>query len=610
MNIIGISGLHHSVSFKKKRFPRLSAREYRIAQGFDAAAALINRQGIIAAAAEERFSRDKATGAFPIQAINYCLAAANLKRDEIDYIAHGFCYEPLKSFYEESDYTKQQFQEVYARDAQIQTLSQFLPSQDWGQKLVSVPHHLAHAASTFYVSGFPSALILITDGMGEQHSSTIALGQGNQIEIIKQITTLNSLGILYGVFTLYLGFFMGLDEYKVMGLAPYGNSRRYFSSIMNLIQLKDDGTYTIPILFKNTTEAEKETYRGTLNQLIEMFGPPREPKSEVTQHHMDIAAALQSALQATLMHVLRHFKKATGETNLCLAGGVGLNCTANGVIKRSRLFKNMFIQPAAGDDGTALGAALYLQRSHEPNITSPKMGLPLWGPSYTDEAIEQALQERSECDSTYFDAFEDLAKAVAAQLAAGKIVAWFQGRMEYGPRALGSRSILADPRDPHMRDRINMLIKKREGFRPFAPAVIAEKVAEFFEVKPGDTQLYEYMLCVTQVRKNYREQLPAITHVDGSARVQTVSKQQNLQFWTVINEFGNLTGIPVIVNTSFNVKGQPIVCTPTEAIETFLFANLDVLVMGNYLAVRQTNQPVTAKQEETAQELEAMIAAN
>ena len=610
MNIIGISGLHHSVSFKKKRFPNLSTREYRIAQGFDSAAALLNREGIIAVAAEERFTRDKATGAFPINAINYCLTTANLKFDEIDYLAHGFCYEPIKSFYDKNDYTKKQFQEVYARDVQIQTLSQFFPGHNWDKKLVSVPHHLAHAASTFYVSGFPSALILITDGMGEQHSSTIAIGTGNQIEIIKQITTLNSLGILYGVFTLYLGFFMGLDEYKVMGLAPYGNSRRYFSNIMNLIQLKTDGTYTIPILFKNITEEEKETYRGTLNQLTEMFGPPREPKSEVTQHHMDIAAALQAALQGTLMHVLRHFKKETGETNLCLAGGVGLNCTANGVIKRSRLFKNMFIQPAAGDDGSALGAALYIQRSHEPNITSSKMGLPLWGPSYTHETIQHVLKERTECDSTYFNAFEDLAKAVATYLAEGKIVAWFQGRMEYGPRALGNRSILADPRDPNMRDRINMLIKKREGFRPFAPAVIEEKVSEFFEVKPIDSQLYEYMLCVTQVRKNYREQLPAITHVDGSARVQTVSQSEHPRFWTVINEFGNITGIPVIVNTSFNVKGQPIVCTPTEAIETFLFANLDVLVMGNYLAVHQTKQPVTARQKETAKELEAMIAAN
>jgi len=610
MNIIGISGLHNSVAFKKKRFPNLSAREYKITQGFDSAAALINNEGVMAAVAEERFTREKATGSFPINAIQYCLKAANINPNEIDCIAHGFYYESSKSFYQKSEYTQQQFQEVYSHQAQLRTLSQFLPGYNWEDKFIGVPHHLAHAASSYYVSGLSSALILVTDGIGEQHSSTIALGKGNKIEVIQQIASLNSLGIFYGVFTLYLGFVMGMDEYKVMGLAPYGDSKRYFSRIMNLISLKDDGTYTIPILFQNTTEEEKETYRGTLNQLSEMFGAPRKSKSEITQHHIDIAAALQAVVQGILMHVLRHYKKETGETNLCLAGGVGLNCTANGVIKRSRMFKNIFIQPAAGDDGTALGAALYIQRTRQPEIPSRKMKLPLWGPGWTDKEIQSTLQDRIECDSTYFESFEDLAQEIASLIAKGNIVAWFQGRMEYGPRALGNRSILADPRDPEMRNRLNQLIKKREGFRPFAPAVLAEKAAEFFEVKPGDTQLYEHMLCVTQVQKKYRDKLPAVTHVNGSARVQTVSKTENQKFWNLINEFGQITGIPVLVNTSFNVKGQPIVCTPKEAIETFLFAKLNVLVLGNYLVVRKVNQPATKRQEEKAKELEAMIEAN
>lgn len=587
MNIIGISGLHNSISFKKKAFPNLSARQYRVAQGFDSAAALVTTEGIQAAVAEERFTREKATGAFPVNAIKYCLQAANLTPNAIDYIAHGFCYEPFKSFYQNSDLMQQQFAEVYSRDAQLCCLQEHLDSYNWAEKFVQVPHHLAHAASAFYLSGFEESLILVTDGMGEQHSATIAVGKANQIKIIKQFPALHSLGILYGVFTFYLGFYFGLDEYKVMGLAPYGNSRRYFNQVMNLINLKEDGTYTIPILFQNQTEEEKETYSGTLKILTDIFGLPREPEAEITQHHRDIAASLQSALQASLMHVLRHFKKETGQSNLCLAGGVALNCTANGVIKRSRMFKNMFIQPAAGDDGTALGAALYIQRLHEPNLSFKKMALPLWGSSYETEEIEQVLKGNEECKSVFFSSFDNLAREIAQRLVQGQIVAWFQGRMEFGPRALGNRSILADPRDAEMRSRINKLVKKREGFRPFAPAVTVEAASQFFEIDKGDESSYAYMLLVTQVRAAYREKLPAITHVDGSARVQAVSKEDNPRFWTLLNEFNRVSGIPVLLNTSFNVRGQPIVCNPTEAVETFLFANLDVLVMGNYLVFRK-----------------------
>jgi carbamoyltransferase len=478
---------------------------------------------------------------------------------------------------------KQQFEEVYSRDAQVRCLQEHFNSFDWAKKLVHVPHHLAHAASTFYLSGFKESLILIIDGMGEQHSTTIAVGKENQIKIIKQFPSLHSLGILYGVFTLYLGFCFGLDEYKVMGLAPYGNSRRYFNQVMDLIKLKTDGTYTIPVLLQNQTQEEKETYRRTLQVLIDTFGSPREVDSEITQEHMDIAAALQSALQACLVHVLRYFKKETGQSHICMAGGVALNCTANSVIKRSRMFKNMFIQPAAGDDGTALGAALYIQHFHEQNLSVKKMALPLWGPSYETEEIQQTLKYRQECESIFFPSFDDLAREIAKRIAEGQTVAWFQGRMEFGPRALGNRSILADPRDPGMRDRINKLVKKREGFRPFAPAVTVEAASRFFEIDEGDESIYAYMLFVTQVRAAYREQLPAITHVDGSARVQTVSKEDNPRFWSLLNEFGRVSGIPILLNTSFNVRGQPIVCTPKEAMETFLLAKLDVLVMENYV---------------------------
>jgi carbamoyltransferase len=585
MNVIGISGLDNSVAFKKREFPLLSSRQYRIAQGFDSAAALVNSQGIQAAAAEERFTGEKATGSFPIHAIGYCLEAGRLAPEAVDFVAHGFSYEPFRSFYEQDEFLKKQFVEVYSREAQIYRIQRYLPSSDWAEKLIPVPHHLAHAASAFYLSGFNESLILVADGMGEFHSATVGIGSGNQIQTIKEIPALDSLGILYGIFTLYLGFYMGLDEYKVMGLAPYGNPRRYFKKLMELVQLKGGGTYAIPILSQNRTMEEKETYSGTICLLTDLFGSPREPESPITQDHMDIAAALQATLQACLLHMLEYFTKETGQDNLCMAGGVALNCSANGVIRRSRMFKGMFVQPAAGDDGTALGAALYVQRLHEPNLGCSRMSVPLWGPEYDDEAVSNTLSARQDCTSVFFKSFEELLVEVAKHLAAGQIIGWFQGRMEFGPRALGSRSILADPRDPEMRGRINRLVKKREEFRPFAPAVTAEVAAQYFDIREGEESTYAHMLFVAQVRECYRDQLPAITHVDGSARVQTVAKADQPRFWALLDEFGKLSGMPILLNTSFNVRGQPIVCTPAEAVDTFLAAELDALVIGNHLVV-------------------------
>jgi carbamoyltransferase len=482
VNLLGLSGLHNSVPFKKRELPHLSSREYRIAQGFDSAAALVTSQGIQAAAAEERFNRDKATGVFPYNAIRYCLKAADLAPSAIDYIAHGFSYEPFRSLHGQNEFTGKQFAEVYSREAQLRCLQEHFPSCDWTSKLVHVPHHMAHAASAFYLSGFEDSLILVADGMGELHSTTLAVGSDNKIEVVSQAPGPHSLGILYGVFTLYLGFYMGLDEYKVMGLAPYGNPRRYFSKLMDLIHLKPNGTYAIPVLTQNRTLEEKETYRGTLRLLADMFGPPRQPEAAITQDHMDVAAALQAALEASLMHVLRHFRHKTSQSNLCMAGGVALNCTANGLIRRSKMFDRIFIQPAAGDDGSALGAALYVQHLHEPHLRYRKMALPLWGPSYENESVYPLLARRHDCNGIFFHSFDHLAANIARRLADGQIVGWFQERMEFGPRALGNRSILADPRDPGMRRRINRLVKQREDFRPFAPAVTLEAASQFFAI--------------------------------------------------------------------------------------------------------------------------------
>ncbi len=603
MNIIGISGLHNSVGFKKKIFPNLSKREYRITQGFDASAALVNENGIIAAAAEERFTRVKTTGSFPQNAIHYCLEAGNLSPKDVDYIAHGFSYEPVKSFFEDDDFAKERYETVYAPGAQRMHIRNFFPGSDWDQKLVPVEHHLAHAASAFYLSGFQESLILVSDGMGEIHSMTIALGSGKDIKIIRQVSALHSLGILYGVFTLYLGFYMGLDEYKIMGLAPYGNSRKYYNDIMQFIQLKDDGTYAIPLFAENKTTLEKETHAGVLAVLQDVFGPAREPRAEITQYHKDLAAALQAVLQTCQLHVLSHFRRETGQTNLCMAGGVALNCTANGIIRRSRLFKDVFIQPAAGDDGPALGAALYAQRLHDPEFKTSRMTVPLWGPEYSNQQVQQALGDRVDCQATEFESFADLCQDVAKRLESGQIIAWFQGRMEFGPRALGSRSILADPRDPDMRDKVNALIKKREGFRPFAPVVTEEAASQYFDITEGDEATFAHMLFTTQVCKPYRENLPAITHVDGSARVQTVSKEHNPRFWTILNEFQKFSGMPVLLNTSFNVKGQPIVCTPKEALDTFLYANLDALVIGNTLVTPVNTEEALTAQRKTAEKI-------
>lgn len=599
MNIIGISGVHQNIAFKKREFPGLSSRQYRINQGFDSAAALVGRDGVVAAAAEERFTREKATGDFPVRAIQYCLQAGNLKISEVDFLAHGFAYEPFQAAFQEPEYAQKQYRELFCPEVQKGHLGRYFPGLDWERKFIPVSHHLAHAASAFYLSGFDESLILVSDGMGEVHSMTVALGQGTDIKILQHAPAFHSLGILYGVFTLHLGFYMNMDEYKVMGLAPYGNPRRYFGKMMELVSLKTDGTYTIPVFAKDKTVLERETHAGVLGFLAERFGPPREPESEITQDHKDIAAALQAMLQACQLHVLRHFKAETGQRHLCMAGGVALNCSVNGVLNRSRLFEGIFVQPAAGDDGTALGAALVAQKLHDPQFRPRKIGVPLWGPEFGESDIRRALEDRADCVWTKADSFDDLCCQVADRLAAGEVVAWFQGRMEFGPRALGSRSILADPRDPEMRDRINRLVKKREGFRPFAPVVTTESARQFFEIAPGDEDTFAHMLYVTHVLPRYRQGLPAITHVDGSARVQTVSEEHNPRLWRLLKAFEGLTGLPILLNTSFNVKGEPIVCTPIEAINSFRNAQLDALVMGDYLV--EPKQTFDARRERETQ---------
>ena len=598
--ILGFSGLHQASSFKQSEFPGLSPREYRITQGFDSAAALVCDGEVVAAAAEERFTREKATGAFPENAINYCLAAGCLRPGDIDIVAHSFRYEEFKNLLVSDDYGGRYYSQVLDPAVQRANFSRFFPSSGFASKLIPVEHHLAHAASAFYPSGFTDALILVSDGMGEIHSATVAVGGPGGIEVLARIPALHSLGILYGVFTLYLGYFLGVDEYKIMGLAPYGDPRRHYNQIMELVNLKDNGTYTIPVFALNQSQLEKETHRGVLAELEKRLGPLREPGSGLDQRHKDIAASLQAVLQTCQIHLLRHFKRQTGLRHLCLAGGVALNCSSNGIIRRSRLFETLFVQPAAGDDGTALGAALYVDRSATPRPTSKRMACPLWGPEFSREVIQGTLQSRSDCSYELIADQSALCRKAADAIVEGKIIGWFQGRMEYGPRALGSRSILADARDPELRDRINALVKKRESFRPFAPIVKSEKAAAFFDVGNGEEDTFAHMLLVTQVKPAHRSTLPAITHVDGSARIQTVAHSTYPRLWVLLDEFERAAGIPILLNTSFNVKGQPIVCTPDEAIDTFLFAGLDLLVLGDFVVTAKPGDEGVRARESAA----------
>jgi carbamoyltransferase len=424
---------------------------------------------------------------------------------------------------------------------------------------------------------------MVSDGMGEAESLTVYAASDGDMKLLAQVPAFHSLGMLYSAFTLYLGFDFNMDEYKVMGLAPFGDKRKYFNQVMDLVHLKDDGTYVIPIFGQNQTLLERETHAGVMRALVERFGPARAPNSAMDQRFKDLAAAVQAVLQTVQMHVLRHFANATGLSNLCMTGGVSLNCTNNGVVRRSRLFKDVFVQPASGDDGAALGAALYVQHARERRAPAPRIAAPLWGPDFDQAEIDKVLASRADVQVERFSSFDALTAAAADRLERGEILGWFQGRMEFGPRALGNRSILADPRPADMRNRVNMLIKKREGFRPFAPAIVAERASEYFDVDAGDEETFAHMLFVVPVRPAHRDTLPAITHVDGTARVQTVSRATNQRFYDVLKAFEVKSGVPILLNTSFNVASQPIVCTPEEAVDTFLAAGLAALVIGDVI---------------------------
>jgi carbamoyltransferase len=583
MKVLGISGLEKAVPFKRAAFPGLDEREYRIAQGMDAAAALLVDGELVAAAEEERFNGKKHTGDFPIHAIQYCLAEAGIALGEIDEIAHGFNYAPYCELYLKDKVSAEVYNQVFSRDALLEQVRHDLPGFS-EHKVFSVGHHLAHAASAAYTSGWEECLVIVNDAMGEVESLSVYEFHDGELEKICTIGANDSIGILYSLITLHLGFDFNSDEYKIMGLAPYGDPARFRTFFEKAVELRDDGTFRIPILKLNQSRDERENYTATRAYLDAHLIQRRPSADPVTLAHQDVAAALQECLEKVVLHVCAHFAEKTGLRRVALAGGVALNCSANGKLMRSGLFDEVYVQPVAGDAGVALGAAL-CRASLAGEVSNRRLPAPLFGPRYRASEIEPALQRFGHrIHWRYFDSLADTCASAARLIADGCVIAWDRGRMEYGPRALGSRSILADPSHPEMRDRINAMVKKREAFRPFAPACSLEEAHRWFDVAPGEE--HPYMISVVDVRPEVRTVLPAITHVDGSARLQTVSARDNPDFHALLLAVGETTGRQMVLNTSFNVKGQPIVNTPDEAIETFLGTGIEFLFLENYHVTR------------------------
>jgi carbamoyltransferase len=583
VKVIGISGLENSVPFKQATWPGLEEREYRIAQGMDAAAALLIDGRLVAAAEEERFSGKKHTGDFPIHTIRFCLAEAGISIGEIDEIVLGFDYSPYRDLYLKDEVSATRYNQVFSREALLAQVRRDLPGfrED---KVFSVGHHLAHAASAAYTSGWDECLVVVNDAMGEIESLSVYDFHDGEFDKIRTVGANDSIGILYSLVTLHLGFDFNSDEYKIMGLAPYGDPAHFRRFFEQAVELRDDGTIRIPILKLNRSREERENYTATRAYLDEHLVPRRLPSDPVASIHEDVAAALQECLDKVVLHVCGHFAEQTGLRRIALAGGVALNCTANGKLMGSGLFDEVYVQPVAGDDGVALGAALY-RTSLAGVVPNHRLPAPLFGPRYSKSDIEASLGRFGDrIEVEHFDSLEATCASAAKLIADGRVIAWYRGRMEYGPRALGNRSILADPGHPEMRDRINAMVKKREGFRPFAPACSVEEAHRWFEVTPGAE--HPYMISVVDVRPENRSLLPAITHVNGSARLQTVSVNDNPDFHALLLAVGETTGRQMVLNTSFNVKGQPIVNTPDEAIETFLGTGIEFLFLENCRVTR------------------------
>ncbi|MFA5031607.1 MAG: carbamoyltransferase [bacterium] len=605
MNILGISAFYH-----------------------DSAAVIIHNGQILAAAQEERFTRKKHDSSFPANAVKFCLHYSGLSLDELDAIVfydkpllkferlletyYNFAPKGIGSFLQSIPvWTKEK---MFLKRIIFEELLKIEKYNKKKVKLLFPEHHLSHSASAFYPSPYKEAAILTIDGVGEWATASIGIGKDNKIEILKELRFPHSLGLLYSAFTYYLGFVVNSGEYKLMGLAPYGNPdskdvEKYIKIIKEkLIDIKEDGSIRLDQKYFSYATGLRMVNDKVWKRLFG-FGR-RLPEAQIEQPHCDLALAIQKVTDEIVIQMAKEAKKLTGAKHLCMAGGVALNCVANGNLLRTKIFNDIFIQPAAGDAGGALGAALsayyiYFDKKRELTSKLDEMQGSYLGPEFSQLDIE-LVSKRYKAVYRKFENFDKLAKEVADLIDKGNAIGWFQGRMEFGPRALGNRSILGDARNSQMQKKLNLKIKYREGFRPFAPSVLAEECKKFFELNIHSP----YMLLVANVKKEHRKKLPqnynalplmkrlyalrsdvpAITHIDFSARIQTVHKETNERYWKLIQKFKEKTGYGVIVNTSFNVRGEPIVCSPEDAYKCFMRTEMDYLVMGDYL-YKKTEQP-------------------
>jgi carbamoyltransferase len=600
MRILGISAFYH-----------------------DSAAALVQDGDIVAAAQEERFSRKKHDSGFPKNAIVYCLSEAGAGLKDLDYVVFydkpflkferlvetylAFAPRGFRSFRMAMPlWTREKLFQKQLLHKELKSLGEGF---DWENRLLFSEHHQSHAASAFFPSPFEEAAVLTMDGVGEWTTTSTAIGRGNQLQIVKEIFFPHSLGLLYSAFTYYTGFKVNSGEYKLMGLAPYGTPRFTQQILDHLICLQQDGSYRLNVQYFDYCTGLKMT-NGKFDRL---FGQPaRSPEQPLTQFHMDIAASIQEVLNEAALRLTRSLAKDTGLKNLCMAGGVALNCVANGKILRDGAFEQIWIQPAAGDAGGALGAALAAYHQHQNRPRIPHAGDSMHG-AYLGPRFEQPeIEERLRAAGAHFSVLDnaDLTRECVDSLISGKALGWFQGRMEFGPRALGARSILGDARSPRMQSILNLKVKYRESFRPFAPSVLRERVSDWFEMDTDSP----YMLLVADVVKSRRRcmteeesasfgieklkaprsDIPAVTHVDYSARVQTVHKETNPRYHELLARFHEKTGCPVIVNTSFNIRGEPVVCSPEDAFRCFMGTEIESLAIGNCF-LRKEEQDVTLK---------------
>jgi carbamoyltransferase len=556
----------------------------------DSAAALLRDGQVIAACQEERLSRKKHDSDFPARAIRYVLRQAGIGPEQLDAV--GFYDKPLLKFERMLSTYVATFPRSF--DSFRTAMPVWLHEKLWVPSIIRkelkpykgpilfAEHHMSHAASAFLVSPFEEAAILTVDGVGEWATASYGTGRGTEIQMLKEIHFPHSLGLLYSAFTYYLGFKVNSAEYKVMGLAPYGKPVHYDRIMQEMVHLNDDGSFKLNMDFF----AYDHGLRMTNGRFDDFFGgPPRKPETWMSQREFDIAASVQKVCEEVVLRMVRYIHQETGLADLCMAGGVALNCVANGRVIRETPIKRLFVQPAAGDAGGAVGVAHYLYNTLEKKPRGTAWSHAYLGPEYAPEEVRSQLEAHA-AKYTELERGELLART-ARLLADGNVVGWFQGRMEFGPRALGGRSILADPRDPKMRDTLNMKIKFREGFRPFAPSVLADKSSEWFDIDCDSP----YMLLVAQVHEHKR-QIPAVTHVDGSARIQSISREENALYYDLIAEFEKQTGVPVIINTSFNVRGEPIVCSPHDAYLCFMRTNMDYLVAGPYLLDKKDQPPL------------------